>query len=228
MKAIVLAWFCVASVLSAGTLSFKKTEQEITAPADAQTVTADFEFTNSSPAPVNIEKYEASCSCMSVQIKDGKTRYEPGESGVVRASFDMGNFTGDTEKLVVLWLDGDVKTGKPSVSLLTRVHVPVLVELAPRTLLWDVGEKPETKRIKVTMRDSKPIKVLNISASNENFRYEFETQKEGWNYEIAITPVNTEKPVIGIFRIETDCDVKKQRVHQCFASIRKKPSVVPR
>lgn len=214
-------WISLAAALQAGKLDFKSPVKEINAAADAQTVTADFEFTNRSGKTVVISNYEASCSCMTVQIKDAKTRYENGESGVVRATFDMGNFSGDVDKVVTLWLDGEKQSGEPSVQLLTKVHIPVLVGLNPKTVAWEIGEKPTTKVIKILMKDQKPINVRNVQSTSQGFKYEWKAIKEGWHYELSITPASTEKPAIGIFRIETDCAIKKHRTQQCFASVRK-------
>lgn len=221
MKIIAALWLAAASFVFSQTLKFKETGKDIHAGADAKVVSADFEFKNETSQPVTIEKYEASCSCMSVQIKNGKTRYAPGESGTVRATFDMGNFSGEVEKVVTLYLDGDSKKGEPSVKLHTKVHIPVLVFLAPKAVTWETGEKPDTKTIKVTMSHSKPIHITKISSSSDAFSFEQKTIREGEVYHILVTPKATDAPKLGIVRIETDCDVEKHRIQQAFASVRK-------
>src|SRR5690606_38524647 len=132
---LTLCWLVCAGGLHAAGLEFAETLKEIHPKADAKTVSADFKFTNTGDKPVTISKYDAACSCMSVQISGGKLHYAPGESGVVRANFDMGNFAGTVDKTVALWLKGD-REDQPSGQLTVRVHIPVLIELEPKTLNW--------------------------------------------------------------------------------------------
>ncbi|MDP3848871.1 MAG: DUF1573 domain-containing protein [Luteolibacter sp.] len=209
----------MASLQAAG-LDFPHTLKEIHAPADAKTITADFEFTNLSDKAVRVVKYDAACSCMAVKIKGGKLRYGPGESGLVRADFEMGNFSGTVDKVVSLWLDGD-PADKPSVTLTVRVHIPVLVMLEPKTLKWELHGGKDAQRIRITMNDVKPIRVTAISSSSPAFHPELKTIEEGKHYELVITPTEVDSPGLGIFRIETDCVVERHRIQQAFGVVRK-------
>ena len=213
-------WLALVACLQAAGLEFKETRKEVHAPADVKTVTADFEFTNRSDKPVTVSKYESTCSCMSVMIKEGKLRYAPGESGVVRAEFDMGNFSGEVDKVVALWLD-DAPADKPTISLTVRVHIPVLISLDPKTLKWDLGGNADAQTIRVTMNHTKPIKVLKVTSSSEAFVPKLKTVEEGKSYELVVTPVDIKSPGLGVLRIETDCDIVKHRTQQAFAVVRK-------
>jgi hypothetical protein len=210
----------LTAVVHAAALDFPKTLKEVHAAADAGKVTADFEFTNRSGKPVAIARYDSTCSCMSVKIKDGKLQYAPGESGVVRTEFDMGNFSGTVDKVVALWLDND-PAEKPSVSLTVRVHIPVLISLEPKTLKWELSGQGESQVIRIEMNHDKPIRVLSVNSSNEAFKTELKTVKEGKTYELAVTPKDVKTPALGVFRIETDCPVGRHRIQQAFGVIRK-------
>src|SRR5690606_37322517 len=95
----------LAAISYAAGLDFERTMEEVKAPADATKVTADFKFTNKSQKPVTISKTDPGCSCLSVQISGGKLKYAPGEGGTIRATFDVGNFSGTVDKAIALWLD---------------------------------------------------------------------------------------------------------------------------
>ena len=220
MKITCAIWLGLLAFAQAAGLDFKEIVKEIHAPADAKTVSADFAFTNSSSKPVIVREYKSTCSCMSVKISDNKLRYAPGESGVVRAEFDMGNFSGEVDKVVALWLDND-PADKPSLSLTVHVHIPVLVAIEPKTLKWEVGGKGETQKIRVTMNHSKPIRVSGVSGSSQAFKQEVKTVEEGKNYEILVTPLDVQTPGLAVIRIETDCDIEKHRIQQAFAVVRK-------
>jgi len=213
-------WLALIVWVRAAGLDFPDTLKEIHAPADVKTVTTDFEFTNRSDKAVTVREYKPTCSCVAVTIKGGKLRYLPGESGVVRAEFDMGNFSGVVDKAVALWLDND-PAEKPSLTLTVRVHIPVLVSMEPKTLKWDLNGKVEPQIIRVTMNHSKPIRVTGVSSSTEAFKKELKTIEEGKTYELVVTPTDIATPGLGVLRIETDCDIAKHRIQQAFAVVRK-------
>ena len=221
MKRLLICLSMLVTSLSHGAaLEFTTTLKEVAAPPDAQKVTVNFEFTNRSGKTVKVIKYDAACSCVAVTIKDGKLSYAPGESGLLRADFEMGNFSGTVDKTVALWLDDDPPE-KPSVALTTRVHIPVLVSLEPKTLKWNVGGDPSPQTIRITMNHSQPIRVKTASTSSEAFQVELKTIEDGKLYELVVTPTEIATPGLAILRIETDCAIARHRTQQAFAQVRK-------
>lgn len=206
--------------LQAGVLEFDAMLKEASIPAEENTVTTDYAFENKSGAAVRIRKYDAACSCMKVTVQGGKLEYQPGEKGVIRTVFDMGNFSGVVDKQVMLYLDDDPDE-KPSVVLTTRVHIPVLVSPDPKTVKWILGEPAAEKVIRITMNHDKPIHIVRVSGTLDGIAHEIRTVKEGFLYDLALKPVDTSKPALAVFRIETDCSIEKHRNQQVFAVIRK-------
>jgi len=220
MKSLLgMAMAMVCAVHAAG-LDFPETLKEIHAPADAKQVSADFVFTNHSDKAVRVVKFDSACSCMAVKIKDGKLLYAPGESGLLRADFDMGNFSGTVDKVVALWLDDDPED-KPSVTLTVRVHIPVLVSLEPKTLSWDLNGSAEPRTVSITMNDAAPIRVKAVTSSSPAFKLELKTIEEGKRYDLVVTPTEIGSPGLGILRIETDSALERHRLQQAFAVVRK-------
>lgn len=220
MRIIAGIWLLIAAMAHAAGLEFKELAKEVIAKSNATSVTADFEFTNKGTKPVTIAKSDPGCSCLHVQITGGKLKYAPGESGVIRTTFDMGNFSGTVDKMVALWLDDD-GPNSPSVRLTVKVHIPVLVELDPKTVTWNIGAKPEPKTIHITMAEGKPIQVLNVTSTSESFVTEVKTVEKGRKYDLVITPKVMGNAGIGVLRIETDCEITKHKVQQAFAVVRK-------
>ncbi len=218
-------WLALMAMVQAG-LDFPSTLREVHAPANAKVVTADFEFTNRSGESVTVAKVNPTCSCIAVKIKDGKLRYAPGESGLIRAEFDMGNFSGVVDKVVAVWLDGD-PTDQPSVALTVRVHIPVLVSLEPKTLKWDLGGKGEPQTVRIAMHHTQPIHVTGVNSTSEAFAFELKTLEDGKSYELIVTPEDIMTPGLAVLRIETDCDIPKHRTLQAFAVIRKSAPAKP-
>jgi hypothetical protein len=220
MRTAICCWLVMAGLLHAGGLTFESELVEIHAPADAKAVEADFKFENKTDKQVNIAKFDKTCSCIGVKVSDGKLSYAPGEGGVIRATFEMGNFSGEVDKVVVLWLDSD-PADKPSITLTVRVHIPVLVVMSEKTLKWSLGTQPETRKIDVTMDYAKPIKIISTSCTSDNIKVELKTLEVGKHYELLVTPADTKEPGLAIIRIETDCDIARHKVLQAFAVIRR-------
>lgn len=216
----ILAWLCLVAPLTAAGLEFKSTTRDVRVGADVRNTTVDFEFTNRSDKPVEITKYDPSCSCMSVSVKDAKLTYAPGESGLIRAVFDLGNLSGTVEKTLTIYVDKD-PLGNPSIVLTTRIHIPVVVAVEPKAVTWEIGAAPEPRSIRITMNHDKPVRVTGVTCSSESFKRELKTLEDGKSYELVVTPVQMGAPGMAILRIETDCDIAKHRLQQAFASVRR-------
>ncbi len=226
MKFAIGIWLILAAFAQATNLEFAEITKDINAAADATTVIAEFTFTNKSDKTVTITKSDSGCSCLKVEIADGKLKYAPGESGVVRTQFEMGNVSGVVDKIVALWLDND-PAEQPSLQLTLRIHVPVLIALAPKTLTWELGAPLEPKTIEIRMAEGQSIRVTSVTTSSELYVCELKTLEEGKKYDLRVTPKPMETPGMCVIRIETDCPITKQRVQQAFAVVRRPlPSTV--
>ncbi|MEI7911624.1 MAG: DUF1573 domain-containing protein [Verrucomicrobiota bacterium] len=228
MRTAISFWLAMAGFLHAAALTFEKELLEIHAPADASSVVADFNFKNNTDKPVTIAKVDKACSCIGVQVSDGKLVYAPGEGGKIRATFDMGNFSGVIDKTVVLYLNNDPNE-KPSVTLTVQVHIPVLIAISEKekTLKWTTGAKPEPQKIDLKVEYAKPIKIISTSCTSENYKVELKTLEAGKHYEILVTPVDTKEQGLAIIRINTDCEIKRYQVLQAFCVIRAELPPVP-
>ncbi len=220
MKWTIGIWLALAAITHAQGLEFAELIKIVSAPADATIVTAEFPFTNKGDKPVTIAKTDPGCSCLKVEISGGKLKYAPGESGVVRTTFEMGNFSGTVDKMVALWIDDDAPD-KPSKQLTVRVNIPVLVGIEPKTLKWDVGAKPEPQTIEIRMAEGKPIHVVGVKSSSESFSCEVKTVEQGKKYDLIVTPKDLNGPGMSVIRIETDSEISKHRTQQAFAVARK-------
>ncbi len=219
MKPLTALLLLFPALVHAAGLEFKELTVNQNAAVDATIVITDFPFTNTTDKSVTIIKSDPGCTCLKVEVSGGKLKYQPGESGVVRTTFDVGNSTGDVEKGVAIWLDDDPKT-KPSVFLKVNFHIPVLVNLEPKTLSWDIGGKPEPKIIHIKIADGSAIKILEVKAK-DSFITELKTVENGHEYELTVTPKSTAGPDLGVIRIETDSRIAKQKTQQAFAVVRK-------
>lgn len=228
MKSVLLLVALLTSLLRAE-LFFETKRKEIQAGPDAQRVICDFSFENRTDKTVTIANYESTCSCMSVQINhDGKRVYAPGEKGILRANFDMENFTGEVDKQVLLWLEGDPES-TPSIRLVVHVVIPTLVDMQPRTLVWEGPGPWQAKTMKVRMQHTEPIRILKASLNNPSFSFSWKELVEGKEYEITVQPLENQEtpPGVGVIHIETDCSIRKQKRHMAFVNVLRDRAVAP-
>jgi len=220
MKFALGIWLAVAACAGAAGLEFSQPIMEVNVPVDAATVTESFEFKNLGDTSVTIAKADPTCSCLKVEISGGKLKYAPGESGIVRVTFEVGNFSGTVDKTVAIWLEGDPQN-KPSKSVTVRVHIPVLIGVEPKTVKWEVGGQATPKTIQIRMAEGQMIHVTGAKASSELFSTEIKTLEAGKKYDLVVTPKDMTGPGLGVIRIETDCSVSKYRIQQAFAVVSK-------
>ncbi len=218
MKSAMIAWLGFAGMLSAGQLTFPEPVKELKPGPGESKVKADFPFTNNTDEVVVVKETLGDCSCTSIEISGGKTAYKPGESGVIRLNFDMGAAVGKVEKGASIWVEGDPKDA-PSQRLTLKVDIPVLVEMEPKTLKWQLGQDMEPKTIKFRMLGDKPIHITSVTPSTENFNQELKTIEDGRSYELVLTPKNINNKALSVFRVETDCEVPNHRTQQVFAVV---------
>lgn len=220
MRSLVFSSLLVSALPAlAQRLDFEHSLREIRASADDRTVTATFDFTNSSERTVVIRDVDAGCTCLSVSFRGDKRSYAPGESGQLSADFEVGTFSGTVDRVMGLWLDDDPEAN-PSLRLTVRVHIPVLVDMEPKTLRWSLGGDPEPQVVTITMNGEDPIHVLNVTSTLDQFTPELKVIEEGRRYELTVTPTDVSKPGLAIIRLETDCAVARHRIQQAFAVVR--------
>lgn len=219
MKKIFALLLSCVTLCHGQNLEFENPSQVVHAAADVTTITAEFPFTNRSEKAVKISKSDPGCSCISVRISDGKFTYKPGESGVIKAEFDMSQFSGTVDKMIGIWFD-DSNAELPNQVLKLQVHIPVLMTLEPKTLQWELAGDAAAKTIEITVSGPDPILIEQVNCSSAQFVPELKTIEAGKRYQLVVTPTDVAKPGIGVIRLHTNSQIPKHRVQQAFAVIR--------
>lgn len=213
---LLVGWLLVQ--VARGGLDFPEPRVVARAAADAERVVALFPFKNTGDEAVRIEKHDSGCSCLAVEEVNGKVEFAPGESGVLRATFEIANFRGEVDKPILVWLKGDAEE-KPSIVLNVRVVVPVLVEMEPKTLRWKVNELATPQKFHLKVVSEQPLKVVSATGGNGRFAVKLIPIKEGESYDVEVTPLDTAQPGIAVFQIETDSQITRHKSLQGFAVI---------
>lgn len=227
MRILSLSLAVSAMILPAASagLDFDQSVKTVNAQADTKLLEVLFPFKNTTSKTIHITKYDAPCSCMSAVIKGGSiqsdktVKFAAGEEGVVKGIFDLGNAKGKLNKKIMLWAADD-SADKPSMVLEARVTIPKLIEASPKSLSWPVGSEPTTKTISIVVHDKKPIRIVKHAGSSPKLSYELKTVKEGFQYELVVTPESTEKPLFGAVRLSTDSKNPRFKSLQTFMTVK--------
>jgi hypothetical protein len=216
---IILCLLSCLTLLSHGEgLEFPKPALEEKASPGAATLVARYPFTNRSTRPMALKRFETECSCMTIETRDKKMRFEPGESGEIIASFQIGNYVGTVEKSIRVWLEDD--GAAPSQTLKLKVIVPALVQIEAKTLTWAVGSTDGPKATRVSFEGEKPVRIIGISSSNPNFTPSFKAIEEGRSYEVSVACSSAANKVLGMIKVQTDSTIETQRGVQLFAVVK--------
>ena len=207
------------AVFAGGGLTFAAEKQAVTAKADATKATISYDFENTSDKTVSIAKWDSACSCLGARIKEGKMDYKPGEKGNIEVDFAIGSFSGTQKKTVMLWTKDD-PASSPSSILTVELTIPVLFDISPKSLAWEQNGSKESKMIKIKVLDKNPINITKHNGTNPNFSYNIKTIREGWEYEIEVTPNDVKNPTLGMIKINTDSSIKRYQRQQAFIYVK--------
>jgi len=205
--------------------SFINTRIAVTVKPDDKTVVIPFEFENKTDKKLIISRYDSACSCISARVAEpqGKMAYKPGEKGRIEVTFELGSFSGQQEKTLLLWTTDD-PAEKPSSILTSAITIPVLFEISPKTLFWDQNGQGEAKTITLKVHNDQPIHILKHSGTNKDFPYELKTIRDGWEYKLIVTPTQITSAGMGMIKITTDSPISRYKRQQTFVCVRNTPS----
>ncbi len=153
-------------------------------------IIVDFEFTNQGSAPVTITDTKTSCGCTVTKL-DKKT-YQPGESGAVSATFDVGQRVGKQVKHITV--SSDERENVEGYDLILTVNIPKAITLQPRVVTWKTGAEATSKNIKVTLHKDFPLTIESVIPQNDDandFNFEILEVLNQKSYTVVVTPKST-------------------------------------
>lgn len=190
-------------------------------PEDEEVETT-FKFRNKGDKAVKILGLESACSCLSAELD--KAEYQPGEVGTGHATFKVSTFVGRHEKFVTVNTD-DPKQPDWQVNFI--LDVPAVVDIKPKNLQWWIGDDPVQKACLVQFTGDEPMKIIKITPTRQNVKFDWKEIKEGREYLITVTPTSTQEVTMGALKIETNSPIAKYRYQLAFFTITRKPEPQP-
>ena len=170
-------------------------------------VEARFPFKNTGPQTVTISNVISSCTdCTTMEL--AKKAYAPGESGEVVAVFRFGERVGVHEKTLTVQSD-DPK--EPKAELKFKVNIPEILKATPGFVFWLRDGEKIPKVIKLQVVYKEPVHIEWVRSGHPRLLAQLETIRDGWEYALKITPTDTNRPIQGQVRVETDFAVERLR-----------------
>ena len=175
-------------------------------------VVAEFSFSNLTNKPVTVKQIRTICNCTVADL--AKYTYQPGESGKIIVTFEFGKRQGLQKKPIFITTDNEEK----ETALIIEADIPKVAEVRPLAVWWKKGNK-DPKSVRFKTLSETPIRVTGIKVMGKEVQGKIMTIKEGREYEILITPVDTSKKLSLPIDIETDFPVKSRSVFRIYVIV---------
>jgi hypothetical protein len=219
IRSLAIVYAAALATASAG-LEFKEKAVDIEAKPTDENLPVEFPFTNTGDKPVTVQEITYACSCL--DARTDKKIYAPGEEGVLKAIFKLGSFTGYQRKAMTVVAVDDGADEAERTQLMVGVKIPDVVKITPELLSWTVGEDPQPKVFTIEIPHTDPIGIKQITCSRPGFDFELEVKEQGRLYQLTLVPESTKSPMLGVLKIETDCEIAKHQRQLAFFSVARK------
>ncbi len=178
------------------------------------TLTIAFPFKNTGEKPVTIRDLQTNCDCLSARTD--KKIYQPGESGLVTATFAVGDRTGLHQRAISISTD----EGVPATRLDVRIDVPSAATAEPRTLDWPIGAESTEQSSDLNVADGLTLSFEDIFATNDAFSCRLETLEAGRRYRLHVRPKSTAATVNAAIRVQGHTTSGASIVVSIYANVR--------
>ena len=202
------------ALLPCAAMDWKTRTHDFTMAPFQTTQEAVFQFTNNGGRPVRILEVESNCDCL-IAGADRQV-YAPGATGVIRASFTIGDRLGIYERRIKVVTD---ESPEP-VRLQVRIQVPELVVVNPRSLAWKINEPATEKSVDLVVIPGLQINFTRVESTSNDFAARLETVETGRRYRVFIRPPGTSQPANAAIRIFGQAESKQPVIVSAYGNVR--------
>jgi len=150
-----------------------------------EAVKHDFVFTNIGTARLEIKDVRPGCGCTTAGTWDKQV--EPGKTGIIPLQFNSSNFGGVVAKSATVTCNDP---GQSNVVLQIKGTVWRPIDVTPTMAVFTVTSETqtnETKVVRIVSNLDDPLTLSELQCSNQSFKAELKTVKEGKEFELQIT-----------------------------------------
>lgn len=183
---------CLSAVAPARAgLTWEKERIELHPAIGENVIRTGYSFKNTGTEPVSVIAIKPSCGCVATNLE--KFEYAPGESGLLKVTFDaeMDKDEPSQERTIKI-ITSDAPDQPKVLQLGVRVHEAVKV--SPEGVVWPHGQPGKPKE--VVVKAGVDVQSINLvqTGENDNFAVDLKREGEGESYRMTITPKNTDAP----------------------------------
>jgi hypothetical protein len=183
---IALSFLWLLPISCFGELKWENFQVTESAWVGDKTVVALFPFHNAGTSSITITSLQTSCDCTTAEIP--KKVYAPGETGALKATFQIGDHVGPQTKLIKVISD-ELPT-KPT-TLVLQVNIEQFATANPQFVFWRLGDKNTPRRIEIAANPSQNIASIKIAPDNPLIAGRIDTIEPGKRYTLWLTPIST-------------------------------------
>ncbi len=196
-----------------GDLVFTPVSQAIQAEAGEKLIEVVFSVENTASVPLRIVKLESGCECLEVSIDLDPIPAR--KSAKITGIFDIEKLRGSSErKISVLTEQHDLP-----VFLTTRIEVEPIYLIEQQMTTWTIGSDPVKKTVIFRVVRDEPVHVLSAESKRPEVTCKLVEVEKGRLYHIELTPASTENSLLGIVRLQTDCEIEAYASPLAYYSI---------
>jgi hypothetical protein len=174
--------------MASAAITWERQEVEPVARLEDTVIRADFPFVVTG-SPVTIGEMRSDCPCLVAEVD--KREYRPGERGVVRLVFSVGDRQGtyDRHVLVQTTAAGDHR-------LEFRVKLPLAYTLSQALVKWDAGEDGASKRVRLEVHGGHRLTSVVAEPSHPAVSVHVEEMEKGRLYDLVVrVAITTDHPL---------------------------------
>jgi len=148
-----------------------------------------------------------------------KNRFAPGETGVLTVEFNLENRTGPQRKsLKVFTTDHSITP----VILYVQTDIPVAYEIPTKMIFWNSSGELKSHICRLTNTSEVPVKLKPPVSSHPRIQVRMNTIKEGFEYEVIVTPGKKLRNARAVIRIPTQPPpgTMESRTYKLYAVIK--------
>jgi uncharacterized membrane protein YozB (DUF420 family) len=202
-----------ASSAKDGSLVFTPVSQTVRADPGAATLDVFFKVENTADTPAAITSLESGCECLDVSIDLNPI---PAKSvATIKGTFDITKLRGSAERKIVVTPEGRTRP----VFLNTRIEIEPVYEIDPPMITWAKGSAPDTRTVAFKVVRKEPVHILSAESKRPEVACKVVEKEKGRLYHLELTPASTEASMLGIVRIETDCEIESYARPLAYFSI---------
>lgn len=209
-----LSCLLAGAALPCAALEWKTRTLRFTTVPFQTTQAASFEFTNTGSKPVTILEVDSNCDCL--EAAADRQVYAPGTTGLIKASFTVGDRLGLYERRINVLTD---ESPEP-VRLLVSIEVPELVKMNPRSVAWKLNEPGVEKAIELAVNPGVTINFMRVLPTSGDFSARLETIVPGQRYRVYLQPPATTAPANAAFRIFGRAASGQELVVSAYGNVR--------